>query len=184
MNTVFTASGSLISTSFSPLGENVSVNASPSRRLHPSISHVGASAHASVCSTAGARGPGGSPASAPAVASSRHVGSGRRLRSWRLPCATSYPPARAGASGGRRLGACCAASPCDAPCFAASWSSTLPTACLTLCVAWLTACLTPGEIAYASSVAAMPDRRDRQRQPTPGAGRSRGRRRRREPGVR
>jgi hypothetical protein len=27
---------------------------------------------------------------------------------------------------------------------------------LTLCVAWLTACLTPGEIAYASSVAAIP----------------------------
>jgi hypothetical protein len=37
------------------------VNASPSRRLQPSITHVGASAQASVCRTAGALGPGGSP---------------------------------------------------------------------------------------------------------------------------
>jgi hypothetical protein len=37
-----------------------------------------------------------------------------------------------------------------------SWSSTRLTACFTLCAAWLTACLTPGDTAYASSVAAIP----------------------------
>src|ERR1700730_11027059 len=61
VKTVLTASGSLISTSFIPLGANVSVNASPSRRAQRSITQVGASAQARVCSTAGARGPGGSP---------------------------------------------------------------------------------------------------------------------------
>jgi hypothetical protein len=35
------------------------VNASPSRAAQRSISQVGASAHASVCTTAGARGPAG-----------------------------------------------------------------------------------------------------------------------------
>jgi hypothetical protein len=39
----------------------VSVNASPSRAAQRSITQVGASAHASVCTTAGARGPGGGP---------------------------------------------------------------------------------------------------------------------------
>jgi hypothetical protein len=60
VNTVFTASGSLNITNFSPLGANVSVNVSPSRLAQRSITHVGASAHASVCRIAGTRGPGGS----------------------------------------------------------------------------------------------------------------------------
>lgn len=60
VNTVLTASGELTITSFIPLGQNVSVNVSPSRRAQRSITHVGAIAHASVCTSAGARGPGGS----------------------------------------------------------------------------------------------------------------------------
>src|SRR5271154_5175754 len=60
VNTVLTACGSLNITSFSPLGANVSVNASPSVRAQRSIIQVGASAHTSVCATAGIRGPGGS----------------------------------------------------------------------------------------------------------------------------
>jgi hypothetical protein len=61
VNTVFTASGSETITSLRPLGANVSVNASPSLLAHRSITHVGATAHASVCTIAGALGPGGSP---------------------------------------------------------------------------------------------------------------------------
>jgi hypothetical protein len=49
-----------MTTSFIPLGANVKVKASPSRRAQRSITHVGATAHASVCTTAGDRGPGGS----------------------------------------------------------------------------------------------------------------------------
>ncbi len=60
VNTAFTASGSLNIASFSPLGANVSVNASPSRAAQRSITHVGASAHASVSAIAGTLGPGGS----------------------------------------------------------------------------------------------------------------------------
>jgi hypothetical protein len=47
---------------------------------------------------------------------------------------------------------------CGEPCWPRRWSgsNTCPTACLTLCSAWLTACLTPGEIAYASRIAAIP----------------------------
>ena len=61
VNTVFTASGSLTSTSCIPLGKNVSVKNSPTLRAQRSMNHVGASAHASVCTSAAARGPGGSP---------------------------------------------------------------------------------------------------------------------------
>ncbi len=61
VNTVLTASGSLSITSFSPLGANVNVNASPSRSAQRSISHVGASAHTNVCATAGILGPRGRP---------------------------------------------------------------------------------------------------------------------------
>ena len=61
VNSVLTACGSLISTSCMPLGVNVSVNASPSACAQRSISHVGATAHASVCTKAGTRGPGGMP---------------------------------------------------------------------------------------------------------------------------
>ena len=61
VNAVFTASGSLTSTSCIPLGKNVSVNHSPSVRAHRSINHVGAIAQASVCTNGGMRGPGGSP---------------------------------------------------------------------------------------------------------------------------
>ncbi len=72
VNSALTASGSLISTIFMPLGVNVNVNASPIRRAQLSITHVGASAHASVCKNAGARGPGGNPArEPPPVASAR-----------------------------------------------------------------------------------------------------------------
>ncbi len=60
VNTVLTAAGSLSSTSCIPLGANVSVKASPRRLAQRSITHVGASAHASVCTAAGTRGPGGS----------------------------------------------------------------------------------------------------------------------------
>ncbi len=60
VNTVLTASGSLTTTSFIPLGANVSVNASPRLLAQRSITQVGASAHASVCTSAGALGPGGS----------------------------------------------------------------------------------------------------------------------------
>src|SRR5664279_3115586 len=59
VKTVLTASGPLTITSFIPLGQNVSVNVSPSRCAQRSITHVGASAHASVCTSDGARGPGG-----------------------------------------------------------------------------------------------------------------------------
>ena len=64
VNSALTSCGSLISTSFIPLGENVSVNASPRRRAQRSMTHVGATAQASVCRKAGARGPGGSPVAA------------------------------------------------------------------------------------------------------------------------
>ncbi len=62
VKTVLTASGSLTTTSCIPLGQNVSVNVSPSARAQRSITQVGASAHASVCASAGIRGPGGRPA--------------------------------------------------------------------------------------------------------------------------
>src|SRR5438105_1803260 len=60
VNTVFTASGSPTTTICIPLGKNVSVKHSPTRFAQRSMNHVGASAHASVCTIAGARGPGGS----------------------------------------------------------------------------------------------------------------------------
>ncbi len=61
---VFTASGSLNSTSFMPLGANVTVNASPRVRAQRSIIHVGATAQMSVCTLGGILpGPGGSRAS-------------------------------------------------------------------------------------------------------------------------
>src|SRR6516162_1551873 len=59
VNTAFTASGSLTSTSFSPLGAKVMVKVPPSRSAQLSIIQVGASAQASVCTNAGARGPRG-----------------------------------------------------------------------------------------------------------------------------
>src|ERR1700686_2656389 len=90
VNTVLTASGSLISTNFIPLGENVSVNASPNRRAHASITHVGASAHASVCSTAGALGPGGSTGACAAARVSTASGSGFTAAG-ALATPTSYP---------------------------------------------------------------------------------------------
>jgi hypothetical protein len=65
VNSVFTASGSLITTSFIPLGANVSVNASPSRFEHWSITHVGATAQAAVCTVAGTLGPGGNLGAGP-----------------------------------------------------------------------------------------------------------------------
>src|ERR1700746_567892 len=61
VNTVFTDAGSLTITSCIPLGKNVSVNHSPMPRAQRSISQVGASAQASVCTSAGIRGPGGRP---------------------------------------------------------------------------------------------------------------------------
>ncbi|HTA12070.1 MAG TPA: hypothetical protein VK765_01525, partial [Solirubrobacteraceae bacterium] len=59
-----------------------------------------------------------------------------------------------------------------------SGSNTCPTACFTLCSAWLTACLTPGEIAYAATIATIPTaaitsaRRARPRSPSGEAGRT------------
>ena len=64
VKTVLTASGSLTTTIRRPLGANVSVNASPSRSAQRSSTHGIASAHASVCTTAGIRGPGGSDVAA------------------------------------------------------------------------------------------------------------------------
>src|ERR1700676_1043800 len=61
VNTSLTASGSLTITSLIPLGANVTVNVLPIRFAQRSISQVGATAHTSVCTTAGARGPGGKP---------------------------------------------------------------------------------------------------------------------------
>ncbi len=61
VKSVLTASGSLIITSSRPLGENVSVNVSPSRPAQRSISASARAAQASVCTTAGILGPGGSP---------------------------------------------------------------------------------------------------------------------------
>jgi hypothetical protein len=59
VNTCLTASGSLTITNFIPLGANVSVKVSPSLLAQRSITHVGPIAHASVCTIAGALGPGG-----------------------------------------------------------------------------------------------------------------------------
>src|SRR5271166_6218611 len=66
VNTARTASGSLTITSLIPLGANVTVNVLPIRLAQRSISHVGATAHTSVCTIAGARDPGGSPSRTPA----------------------------------------------------------------------------------------------------------------------
>ena len=64
VNTVFTASGSLTTTIRRPLGANVIVNASPYAAAHRSSAHGIASAHTSVCATAGIRGPAGSDVAA------------------------------------------------------------------------------------------------------------------------
>src|ERR1700730_3338993 len=102
VKTALTASGSLRSTSFIPLGENVSVNASPSLRAQPSITHVGAIAQASVCRNAGALGPGGrqsrpAPVGAGADAALAVAAVGA------LAIPTSYsPPAGESARGRRR----------------------------------------------------------------------------------
>ncbi len=60
VSSVLTAAGSLSITRRRPLGENVSVNASPWRLAQRSISTVGASAQMRVCATGPIRGPGGS----------------------------------------------------------------------------------------------------------------------------
>ena len=65
VKTVLTASGPLTMTSFMPLGQKVSVKDSPRRSAQLSMTHVGATAQASVCSSDGARGPGGRPRRAP-----------------------------------------------------------------------------------------------------------------------
>src|ERR1700686_1173035 len=70
VNTSLMASGSLTITSLIPLGANVTVNVLPIRLAQRSISHVGATAHTSVCTTAGARGPGGKPGRAGGPAAS------------------------------------------------------------------------------------------------------------------
>src|ERR1700722_17218023 len=60
VNTVCPASGSPTPTIRRPLGANVIVNASPYAAAQRSSAHGIASAHTSVCATAGIRGPAGS----------------------------------------------------------------------------------------------------------------------------
>src|ERR1700691_1152979 len=96
VNNVLTASGSLTITSFIPLVANVSVNASPMRLAHWSITHVGATAHASVCNTAEARGPGGrrTGAAGPAVVFEGEEGEACRVASRGDPPFTGPSPSR------------------------------------------------------------------------------------------
>src|ERR1700677_2549882 len=95
VNTVFTASGSLITTSCMPLGANVSVNASPSRFEHWSIPHVGATAQAAVCTIAGTLGPGGSRGSSTIAGAIPDPGRSIELLAATLALTTGYPaPAR------------------------------------------------------------------------------------------
>ena len=74
VNTVLTASGSLTSTIFIPLGKKVSVKVSPTRRAQWSMYQVGATAQASVCAIAGSLGPGGSEVSPRDVTPARPLG--------------------------------------------------------------------------------------------------------------
>src|SRR5271166_2387216 len=99
VKTLRTASGSLSITSFSPLGANVTVNASPRLLAQRSRNQVGATAHATVCRSAGARGPGGRALRGPAAAlggcsAAVSVGAGIVLA---IPC--TLPPGGARASG-------------------------------------------------------------------------------------